>query len=358
MTGRVVDAGALAGDRRARPARRRPGPRRGAGRRARARLRLLRRLRPEVALRPGRHRLPLRRARSWHGDLPAPLARLPAPRATRARRSTCGCSPTRGGSTAGFPAPHHVEWALASLDVLEEAGWAERARPRRSRWPHAGRAARASAAWRWRRAATRRSSPGEVPDPEARRRSRPPRRASWCATSRARPSCAPRSAPGPPRRSSSAWLALAADAARLLRRSGSGCRTRSRPARPRHPRRPRSRSPRPPPARPVAAALDRAGRRRGSRTPKAAGTVTPASSDDPDHLEQRVPVDDRRDHASVPRWPAPRRVPPCCASAARTERARHDRSAADTTSGPAAPGPEQPRDAVGEPADHRRPPAA
>jgi L-cysteine/cystine lyase len=26
--------------------------------------------------------------------------------------------------TVGFPAPHQVEWALASLDVLEGAGWA------------------------------------------------------------------------------------------------------------------------------------------------------------------------------------------------------------------------------------------
>ena len=64
---------------------------------------------------------------------------LPAPWAatTRSRTPSAGssrrCGRTRAGSDTGFPAPHHVEWSHASLDVLE----AGRLRPR----PRAGRRA-------------------------------------------------------------------------------------------------------------------------------------------------------------------------------------------------------------------------
>ena len=61
--------------RRARRARRGAGPRRGPGGRARARLRLLRRVWPEVAVRPGRHGLPVREPGAGTGTASA-LERL------------------------------------------------------------------------------------------------------------------------------------------------------------------------------------------------------------------------------------------------------------------------------------------
>ena len=141
-TGRVMDTAPLAATRRARPARRRPGPRRGPGRRPRARLRLLRRLGPEVAVRPGRHRLPVR-------EPGARAATCPRPGAATTRWSgpsealVPALQPDARRLATGFPVPHHVEWTHASLDVLEEAGFDERVRRRdRRRGAVRGHAAR------------------------------------------------------------------------------------------------------------------------------------------------------------------------------------------------------------------------
>ena len=102
-------------------ARRRPGARRGAGRRARARLRLLRRLRPEVALRAEWHRLPVR-ARGAVEGLRAPGRATRCSRPARPLESPLKPDARKLGN--GFPAHHQLEWAHASLDVLEEAGLA------------------------------------------------------------------------------------------------------------------------------------------------------------------------------------------------------------------------------------------
>ena len=89
----------------------------------------------------------------------------------------------------GFPAPHQVDWALAALDVLEQAGLAEvqAARDRPGRPSGASGSARACA-----RAGTRRSWPGRWTSPRP-RSSGSPRRASRCATCRGPGPCAPRS---------------------------------------------------------------------------------------------------------------------------------------------------------------------
>ncbi len=77
--------GGAASDRRPAAARRRAGPRRGAARRARARLRLLRRVRPEVAVRAGRQRLPVRAPRGG-GDARPAVAELRVARPSRRGR--------------------------------------------------------------------------------------------------------------------------------------------------------------------------------------------------------------------------------------------------------------------------------
>ena len=80
--------------------------------------------------------------------------------------------------TTGFPVPHHVEWALAALDVLEEAGL-DAVHARGDRGCGAPRrAARASAASRWRRAARSTLVSLEVDGPARRSRERAAPRAS------------------------------------------------------------------------------------------------------------------------------------------------------------------------------------
>ncbi len=112
-TGRVMDTAPLAASHALLAARRRAGPWRGPGRRDRARLRLLRRLRAEVALRPRRHRLPVR-SPELVPDLPAPWSGYHALEDPE-RGLEPALWPDARRLTTGFPVPHHVEWAHARL---------------------------------------------------------------------------------------------------------------------------------------------------------------------------------------------------------------------------------------------------
>ena len=103
-------------------------------------------------------------------ELAAPLAGLRHARRRRPTRSSRPSTTTRGASTwSGFPAEHQLAWALAALDVLEEAGLRAGARAGLRAGGDARAEARRAAAARWRRAGTRRSSPG----------ARRTRQASW-----------------------------------------------------------------------------------------------------------------------------------------------------------------------------------
>ena len=169
-------------------ARRRPGPWRGPARRERPRLRLLRRLGPEVALRPERDRLPVRQRGAACPTCPRPgPATTPLEDAERALEPALQRRRAPLRPSASRP-PHHVAWALASLDVLEAAGLGG-ARPRRhglaAAWPQllAGRGSR------WRRGRLDagllrgRRPPGDRRAPARRghRHPRPPRHARTCA---------------------------------------------------------------------------------------------------------------------------------------------------------------------------------
>ena len=202
---------------------------------ARARLRLLRRLRPEVALRPRRHRLPLR-ARGAR----APRCAAPWPGYHALERPAQALELTLHEDARrfdhGLPRPARRAWALASLDVLEEAGWDEVHDARATRRASAGRRRCASAAARWRRAGDstlvswRSATPRATSQRLARAgvvvRDLPGHglvRASvgaWTAT-----------------RTWSGWLALAACGRLACRRHRPRCRTRSPPTHDRHARR-------------------------------------------------------------------------------------------------------------------------
>ena len=118
MTGRWWTPPALAG-RCAGAARRRAGAGSGSGRRQGARLRLLRRLGAEVAVRAGGLRLPLR-ARGADRGAAAPW---PATARSRTRAPPLDFEPADDARRfdAGRPAAP-AAWALAALDVLESAG--------------------------------------------------------------------------------------------------------------------------------------------------------------------------------------------------------------------------------------------
>ena len=157
--------GAARGRRRARRARRRAGPRRGPGGRARARLRLLRRLGPEVAVRPGRHRLPVRQPGAACPTCPRPGAAT-TPWRTAERALEPALQPDARRLATGFPVPHHVEWAHA----VSRRARGGRPRRRCTTAPStgaepAGQAAGGTAVSRWRRGATRRWSPSRCRTP-------------------------------------------------------------------------------------------------------------------------------------------------------------------------------------------------
>ena len=195
------------GRRRARAARRRPGPRRGAGERGGAGRGLLRRLGPEMAVRAERHRLPVR---------------APGGASRRCRRRGRATARSRTPSTPfettfredarrfdmGFPGEHQLDWAIAAIDVLVEAGLERLQATARERAALAGRTpgrrrAHGRAAGRLDARLLRGSRP-------ARDGGRPaPRAASCCGTCPARPTCAPRWAPGTARKS---WNGCAASA--------------------------------------------------------------------------------------------------------------------------------------------------
>ena len=82
----------------------------------------------------------------------------------------------------GYPPGLRSTWALASLAVLDGAGWAW-VHERAGRSPPASRIACASGALTSLRAGTRRWSPGRPATPRRRSSAWPPR-ASWCAASR------------------------------------------------------------------------------------------------------------------------------------------------------------------------------
>ncbi len=101
----------------------------------------------------------------------------------------------------GVPPGPPTAWALAALELLQEAGldWVTSARPTaRSGWPGCSR----SAGSRWRRAGARRSCRGDRTTPRPTCGGSPPR-ASWCGTCRGAASCAPRWARGRATRTSS-----------------------------------------------------------------------------------------------------------------------------------------------------------
>ena len=128
-------------------------------------LRLLRRVGPEVAVRAERHRLPVR-ARRARRRAAAALARLRARSRTRAARSSRPSATTPAASTSASRR-HQLAWALAALDVLEEAGHravqdrgaATRPRARRQLADAGQRVGAARPTRRW--------CPGRTPDPEA-----------------------------------------------------------------------------------------------------------------------------------------------------------------------------------------------
>ena len=130
---------------------------------ARARLRLLRRLGPEVALRPRRHRLPVRAGRAHGGAQPA-LARLPVPRGP-ARPAVAAPPPRRPPLRPRLP-DGPLGGLVARLDRAARGRRLGPGAPRGAtlRRP-AGRLAARSAASRWSRAGARRSWPGTTRTP-------------------------------------------------------------------------------------------------------------------------------------------------------------------------------------------------
>ena len=182
-----------AGPRRPGDPRRRPGRRRGPRRPARARLRRLRGLGPEVALRRGRHRLPLARPRVRRAGR-AGQRRLHVVR--RRLRRARGRLPRHDR-----PLRHALAAARGGRAVARRDRAARE--PRLGRGPGARRRARAPARRRAARArpdrdAARRDHAGELGGPVRRGGPRPARRgpASSSATCPAARCCAPRSAPG------------------------------------------------------------------------------------------------------------------------------------------------------------------
>ena len=170
ITGKVVDVEALKGDRRPGSPRRRPGPRCDPCRREGAGLRLLRRARAKVALRPGPDRLPLRPRRADRGDFSAAVAQL-----HRARRHEPAARPDR---PSGRP-------PLRPRSPARHACALGARRTRRARGGGASRGSRAAAppCRRNSRACSRNeASPSPI---AARRRSSPSRwttrRHSWSA---------------------------------------------------------------------------------------------------------------------------------------------------------------------------------
>ena len=173
-------------------------------RRRRARLRLLRRIGPEVAVRAQRPRLPVRTRRACRRAALA-LARATACWRTPRRRSSSTLHADARRFSTGFPAPHQIDWALAALDVLEEAGVEARACARGRRWRTGSRRRLETG---WRRAGAPRWSPGRIPTP----RGRSPAALGGLGraqSARARASCARRWGHGPPRTSWSGWSRLA-----------------------------------------------------------------------------------------------------------------------------------------------------
>ena len=183
-------------------ARRRAGDRRGAGRRARARVRLLRRVGSEVAVRARGQRLPVR-ARGPARRPARPVAGL---RLGGRARERARVRARRGGSALdhGFPAGMRSTWALASLGVFEAAGWDWVHDAGRRRWRPISPTSSPSAGSRSCPAAARRWSRGRSRTPTPRSRGSPTR--AWSsAASRRSGSCGRRSARGPRRRRSSGW---------------------------------------------------------------------------------------------------------------------------------------------------------
>ena len=286
-------------------------------------------------------------------ELRARLAGLQRARGPARRRSTRRSHAGRAPRfDTGFPAAHQVAWALAALDVLEEAGIERGPGAARSTWrPALAERLRARGS-RSRRAGARRSCPG-TSTTRGRRSRGCARRASSCAT-----------CPGTRyvRASVGGWTTdeeldrlVAVPPERRYLSSSRRCRTRSR-------------RPRPPPAPARRRAVDgRADRRgpRGASRPRAwrpdRERRTPRHPDargerDPDHLEQGV--------ASRRSWRVtglgrrrPRREPRAGRRRANSTAApRQDQRRDDDRPGRA--GAEDPRDAVGERRRSPPPPGA